>query len=137
LSPDTPEAAALAHIDRAIATLRIARRIIVASERSAKSSRWSPTDAPEDDFRNTGMTVGQAAAVLGVSEEHVRRLLRARKLRGVPYGGRIGWRLEPEYVTELARQLAAAGDAGTPRKLAGPAKRPGPKPKVHRGKRKR
>jgi excisionase family DNA binding protein len=54
------------------------------------------------------MTVPEAAAALGLSEEHVRRLLRRGDLVGVPYGGKVGWRLPRDYVLGLQRQIEAA-----------------------------
>jgi excisionase family DNA binding protein len=54
------------------------------------------------------MTVAQAAAALGVSEEHVRRLLRRGELIGVSYGGKAGWRLDPQYVAEVASLWSAS-----------------------------
>lgn len=59
------------------------------------------------DLRFSGMSVTEAAALLRVSEEHLRRLLRGGEVIGVPYGGRIGWRLHREYVEALHDQMTA------------------------------
>jgi excisionase family DNA binding protein len=53
------------------------------------------------------MTVAEAAGMLGVSEEHVRRLLRRGELVGVGFGGRVGWRLSRDQVHDIAAQLNA------------------------------
>ncbi len=52
------------------------------------------------------MDVREVAAVLGMGEEHVRRLARRGELIGVSYGGRNGWRFERTYIEAIA-----AGDA--------------------------
>jgi excisionase family DNA binding protein len=55
-----------------------------------------------DRLEDTSVTVREAAAILGLGEEQVRRLLRSGDLVGVPYGGRAGWRLSRRYVEEEA-----------------------------------
>jgi excisionase family DNA binding protein len=54
------------------------------------------------------MTVAEAAAELGVGEDHLRRLLRRGDVAGIAFGGSTGWRLARDYVRDLARQLEAA-----------------------------
>jgi excisionase family DNA binding protein len=54
------------------------------------------------------MTVAEAAAKLGVGEDHLRRLLRRGDVAGVAFGGSTGWRLARDYVRDLARQLEVA-----------------------------
>ena len=52
------------------------------------------------------LTIGvpEAAEMLHLHEEYVRRLLREGRLLGISYGGRAGWRLSREYVLEEARR---------------------------------
>jgi len=85
------------------------------------------------------MTVSEAAATLGIGEEHLRRLLRRGELTGVAYGGRIGWRLARDYVAQLAGHLDKAREGReAARRTAAAGKRPvGRPPKTHVGKRKR
>jgi excisionase family DNA binding protein len=54
-------------------------------------------------LEDTSVTVREAADILGLGEEQVRRLLRTGDLMGVPYGGRAGWRLSRAYVEEQAQ----------------------------------
>lgn len=49
-------------------------------------------------------TVQEAAGLLGVGEERVRRLLRDGVLVGVPYGGRRGWRIPRRHLEEFAAE---------------------------------
>ena len=56
---------------------------------------------PKRSFHDVVMTVPQAATALGLGEEQVRRLLRAEKLAGIPLGGRAGWQVSRESVTEM------------------------------------
>jgi excisionase family DNA binding protein len=47
------------------------------------------------------MTVAAAARELGLSLEQVRRHLRSGRLRGIPLGGRAGWRVSRVDVARL------------------------------------
>jgi len=58
-------------------------------------------------------TVREAAALLGIGEEQVRRRLRSGELLGVPFGGRMGWRLSRDYVERLAAERATSRASGT------------------------
>jgi len=92
------------------------------------------------DLRYSGMTVAEAAAALGVGEEHLRRLLRRGEIAGVAFGGRVGWRLPREYVEDMARELAkakAGQEAGRRTLAQSGGRRTGRPPKQHVGKRKR
>ena len=53
------------------------------------------------------MTVAEAARVLSLSIEQVRRLLRSGRLRGTALGGRAGWRVSRTDVDRLAQARAA------------------------------
>jgi len=57
-------------------------------------------------LRFEGASVAEAAAQLGMSEDHVRRMLRAGELDGSPYSGRIGWRIDREYLAEVVAARA-------------------------------
>jgi hypothetical protein len=105
-------------LDEALAALQTARRILAEMRRSqgspgqggggpvhGKTGR-SPGLAPS--LRYSGWSVAQTAAALGIGEEQVRRLLRRGELAGVSFGGRVGWRLVPEYVQEVAALWRAA-----------------------------
>jgi excisionase family DNA binding protein len=54
-------------------------------------------------------TVREAAEVLGVGEEQIRRLLRSGGLLGIPYGGRRGWRIPRAHLQEVAAERRRAG----------------------------
>jgi excisionase family DNA binding protein len=78
---------------------------------TAWSDWYGPANAlhaPPVSLRYSGVTVAEAAHLLDLSEEHVRRLLRRGVLLGIPYGGRIGWRLDRDYVDAVAQQLGMA-----------------------------
>ena len=51
-------------------------------------------------------TVHEAAGLLGLGEEQVRRLLRDGVLVGIPYGGRRGWRIPRRHLEEFAAERA-------------------------------
>jgi len=57
------------------------------------------------------MTVREAVRQLGISEEQVRRHLRSGVIRGIPLGGRNGWRVSRvsarAYAAEREEQGAA------------------------------
>lgn len=53
------------------------------------------------------MSVAEAARMLNLSIEQVRRLLRTGRLRGTALGGRAGWRVSRADVVRLARERAA------------------------------
>jgi excisionase family DNA binding protein len=107
--------AALAAVDEAMQTLATARALLAGrTRRRAGASTESespfaravrqgvhPRSRPLDDL---SVTVRQAAAMLGVTEEYVRRRLRSGDLTGIPFGGRTGWRLSREYVHELVAE---------------------------------
>jgi excisionase family DNA binding protein len=108
-------AAAVERVIAARAELDLALRVLTemhlqtgfsAEQEGAK--RHDAARLMRDDLRFTGMTVAETAGALDLSEEHVRRLLRRGDLRGVSFGGRIGWRLPRDYVEELANEAAAA-----------------------------
>lgn len=89
-------------MDRAIEGLVELRRVL---DRSfAEEGGELPADFSEallltpPRLRDSSVTVREAAAILGIGEEQVRRLLRSGELLGVPYGGRAGWRLSRAYV---------------------------------------
>jgi len=107
-------------VDQAIINLQAARRLIADIERRADQAvlasqtlRQRERDAAAalsagPSLRYAGMTVAEAALALGVGEEHVRRLLRRGELVGVPFGGRIGWRLSRDYVEQLIAEWRRA-----------------------------
>jgi excisionase family DNA binding protein len=108
-------AAVIDEVDQALAALQTARRFLREMEREAPSppradARAQPQGPlePTPSLRFSGITVPEAAEILGMSEDHVRRLLRAGQLLGAPYSGRIGWRLDAAYVHGVAEQLRAA-----------------------------
>jgi excisionase family DNA binding protein len=141
LSRETAVAAAIAEIDRAIDGLRAARKLIAEAERSETGSlrRTRKAASKLRDLRYSGMTVSEAAAALGIGEEHLRRLLRRGELSGVPYGGRIGWRLARDYVAQLSGHLDKAREGReAARRVAEAGQRPVGRPPSSRvGKRKR
>lgn len=101
--------ALIAELDQGLATLQAARKVVAELQRSLEASdrRGGATDLQHAgpasaSLRYSGMTVPEAAKVLGVSEEQVRRLLRSGELLGVPFGGRVGWRLPRESVRHVA-----------------------------------
>ena len=119
--------AILDEVDQAIAALQNARRFLGELERdTARRARVAPrpydhADAREStpSLRYAGVTVAEAAQILEMSEEHVRRLLRTGELEGVPYSGRVGWRLSRAYVESLAEErLRAREKQAEARRLA-------------------
>jgi hypothetical protein len=109
-----------AELDNAMDSVRSARKLIDEIQRAGinvGTRAALPLGAEPEltgaapSLRHAGMTVPEAAAVLGITEEHVRRLLRRRDLFGVPFGGRIGWRLSHAYVAEVAAYWAATREA--------------------------
>jgi excisionase family DNA binding protein len=126
--------AILDEVDQAIAALQNARRFLGELERdTARRARLAPrpydhANAREStaSLRYAGVTVAEAAQILEMSEEHVRRLLRTGELEGVPYSGRVGWRLSRAYVESLAEErLLAREKQAEARRLA--SKAPPPK----------
>lgn len=109
---DPARQAALEAVDQAMEALAVARRLLSGSTRPPRRAaafddaferahhEGVPVAAPS--LRHAGLTVRQAAGLLGVGEEQVRRLLRRGELLGVPFGGRTGWRLSRDYVERLA-----------------------------------
>jgi len=63
---------------------------------------------PEDATDSETITVAEAAKILGVSEETVRRRLRTSQLVGIAYGGRTGYRLSRAYVEDKAQRVQGA-----------------------------
>lgn len=116
LSSDPLLDALIAELDQAIRSLRAARKLIADRQRSRRTGRATPPVRvyvePSGDvaasLRHSGITVAEAAAILGVGEEQVRRLLRRGDLEGMPYGGRTGWRLSRSYVQTVAAEWKAA-----------------------------
>jgi excisionase family DNA binding protein len=97
LPTESAPALLAAELDQAF--LRLLRsRALMARHHAGEDS------SDEDLLRGTGMTVREAARVLHISEERVHRLLRSGDLQGVRFGGRIGWRLQRDYVHVLAGQ---------------------------------
>lgn len=72
----------------------------VAGHRKPRQAAAGPS------LRFTGASVSEAAIQLGMTEDHVRRLLRAGELNGVPYSGRVGWRIDREYLAEVVAARA-------------------------------
>jgi len=108
-------AAVIDEVDQAIAALQTARRFLREIEREAPAAPRLPQPAPDElrtspqpSLRYAGITVAEAAQILGMSEDHVRRLLRAGELLGAPYSGKIGWRLDATYVHAVAEELRAS-----------------------------
>jgi excisionase family DNA binding protein len=64
------------------------------------------------------LTVREVATRLQVHEESVRRWLREGQIRGVPLGGRAGWRIPEEelgrFLEERRRRPRNAGRTRTP-----------------------
>lgn len=54
------------------------------------------------------MTVREAAEQLGIGEEQVRRLLRSGAIRGIPLGGRNGWRVSRAGVRAYGQEREGA-----------------------------
>lgn len=93
-------------LDHAVARLQSARSLAAGISQAA-ARRHAGTET-ERALRTSGMTVGEAAARLGVGEEQVRRLLRRGDLKGVAFGGSVGWRLDPKHLEEVARRRAGS-----------------------------
>jgi excisionase family DNA binding protein len=109
------ERAADEALDRAQEAFTAARKLVKLAFRHARGDR--PRLASTGLYRNAvlvelpppgslAMSVGEAAQVLNLGEEQVRRLLRQGKLLGVPYGGRRGWEVTRSSVAEYARARA-------------------------------
>ncbi len=107
-------AALVAEVDQALVALQTARKTIADLQRSSQAlsraasreDHAAPASVPAS-LRYSGMTVAEAADVLELGEEQVRRLLRTGALIGVQFGGRVGWRLSREYVYDVAEQWEA------------------------------
>lgn len=101
-------------VEQALAALQSARRFLRDMEReSPLPSRREPSTAgrsagAQPSLRFAGITVSETARILDMTEDHVRRLLRAGELEGAAYSGRIGWRLDPQYVNAVAERRRAA-----------------------------
>jgi excisionase family DNA binding protein len=112
-SRDSLIEALVAEMDQALADLQSARKLVtqLQFERGRRSIAThhggGAAAGGAASMRYSGMTVAEAAALLEVGEEQVRRLLRSGELTGVPYGGRVGWRLSREYVELVAAQWRA------------------------------
>jgi excisionase family DNA binding protein len=104
----------IAEIDQALAAARAARRIvaeIAKGERAVEKARGrAAQDPPGADVSRTlrfsGMTIHEAAATLGVSNERVRVMLQKRQLIGVKFAGSVGWRVARDSVALVAAQWA-------------------------------
>jgi excisionase family DNA binding protein len=55
------------------------------------------------------LTVSEVAEQLGVTEETIRRWLRAGKLDGVLLSRKAGWRVRPESIDVMIDRLAVEG----------------------------
>jgi len=120
-------------VDQALASLQTVRRFLRELDREPPSQRRDdltlrdePRPSPEPSLRYSGMTVSEAAVILDMSEDHVRKLLRAGELLGAPYGGRIGWRLDTTYVNAVAQQRKSTREGQERARLQ-------PQPKRHPG----
>jgi len=100
----------IAELDQAVASLQAARRIAAGLSRGA--TRPHAALGARVALRHSGMTVGEAAALLGIGPEQVRRLLRRGDLNGVAFGGRTGWRLDRDELEKLADRRSGGGRRG-------------------------
>jgi len=115
-------------VDQALTALQTARRFLREMEReSPRPSHREPSTGSrtggEPSLRFAGITVSETARILDMSEDHVRRLLRAGELEGAPYSGRIGWRLDPGYVNAVAEQRRATRERQERARQSAPARR--------------
>jgi excisionase family DNA binding protein len=100
-------------LEAVLAAARAARKALAdyeRSERVAEKARKRAAAASSDDattLRVSGMTVAEAATVLGVSHDRVRAMLQKNVIRGVQFGSRVGWRLDRREVHEVAERLEA------------------------------
>ena len=133
-------AALIAEVDQALVALLTARKTITDLQRSTRAliraasreDHAKPASVPAS-LRYSGMTVAEAADVLELGEEQVRRLLRTGTLIGVQFGGRVGWRLIREYVHDVAARWEAQRRAQAVARRAGLQNRPpGPPPRTRR-----
>jgi excisionase family DNA binding protein len=123
-------------LDRAIEGLTTARRILASAQRApatrhrpSRATRAREVESPlkralrdgvpvvSRPLDETSVTVAEAADMLELSQEQVRRLLRSGELVGIPFGGRHGWRLSREYVEEEAARRRAASPRAREREL--------------------
>ncbi len=103
----------LVAVDDAMAKLTEAQRVLRAHERqsipasgpalpeglgSTHPKFYEGVHVEPKQFDDIWVSVDQAAEMLHLSAEQVRRNLRSGRLLGVPYGGRTGWRLARAYV---------------------------------------
>jgi excisionase family DNA binding protein len=122
-------------MDQALAALQTARRLAAEMSRVVEEEVVPRAPAPRryderyeevietgPSLRYTGMTVAEAAIALGIGEEQVRRLLRRGQLIGVPFGGRVGWRLSREYVDEVVAEWKRAQAAKVAARASGSAR---------------
>ncbi len=120
-----------AEIEAAIAATRAALKIVTDIEKADRASQAARARgqriAAEPDamtaLRRDGMSVPEAAAVLGVSDQRVRDMLRHNEVSGFDFGGRVGWRADRREVHETAERWEAqrrgrtlARDPSRPRK---------------------
>ena len=126
--------ALIVELERAQASIAAARRMVAELQRQP-AGRPPRTRLPSPavstrNLREAGMTVAEAAKVLGIGEEQLRRRLRRGEIEGIPFGGRIGWRLPREYILHLGEQITAAkeGQAAARRQLI-PGARPVGRPR--------
>jgi hypothetical protein len=133
-------AAVIDEVDQALAALQTARRFLREMERQSPGPPHVPVPSHEETrlalaptLRYSGITVTEAAQILEMSEDHVRRLLKAGDLLGAPYSGRIGWRLDAAYVHAVAEQRRAAREGQQRARQKAPAtKKPVPRRKPNR-----
>lgn len=102
--PGTELADALAVVEQSLVRAHLVLELLAKSEVEAVDMKRISSN-----LRQTGATVRDAAAILGITEGHVRRLLSSKDLFGVPFGGRIGWRIPRDHLHEFAVRWHGGG----------------------------
>jgi len=93
----------------------VVRSLLASGSTPARPSDREFEDVSVPSLEEASVTVPEAAQMLGIGAEQVRRLLRADRLAGVNLGGRAGWRVSRRSINSLIRERQTHGTGRTAR----------------------